>query len=115
MHDESTDFMKTLMHTVGIIAGSTKADRKRIAGAYHEAQAFAAGIALEDGSARPRIVACFERVNAYKTAGDVAAAGWMLTALEARIAEHNLVGWEALKIVADKTAALLRPPRKQMH
>lgn len=115
MYDEATDLMKTLMHTVGIIAGSTKADRKRIAGAYHDAQAFVAGIGIVDGSARGRIVACFERAEACKAAGDVAAAAWMLTAIQERIAEHNLVGWQALKIVADKAAFLLRPPRQQMH
>lgn len=115
MHDEATDLMKTLIHTVGIIAGSTKVERKRIAAAYDEAQTFTAGIALAEGSARPRIVACFKRVNAYQAAEDVAAAGWMLTALQERIAEQDLAGWQALKIVADKAAALLRPPRKQMH
>lgn len=115
MHDEATDLMKTLMQTVGIIAGSTKADRRRIAEAYGEAQVLVAGIAPGDSSARPRIIACFERVNACKAAGDVAAAGWMLTALQERIAEKDLDAWQALKIVADKAAALLRPPRKQMH
>lgn len=115
MHDEATDLMKTLVHTVGIIASSTKADRRRIADAYAEAQAVAARIELEDGSVRPRVVACLQRFKACEAAEDVAAAAWMLTAVQERIDEHNLAGWQALKIVADKAAALLRPPRKQMH
>ena len=115
MHDESTDLMKSLMHTLGVITVCTVAERKRIAEAYEAAQALVTGIASENGSARPRIVACFERIDVYKATDDVAAAGWILTALQERIAERNLAGWQALKIVADKAAALLRPSRMQMH
>lgn len=115
MPDESADLMKSLMHTLGVITVCTAAERERIAEAYETAQVLVTGIARENGSARPRIVACFERIDVYKAADDVAAAGWILTAIQERIAEKKLAGWQALKIVADKAAALLRPPRKQMH
>lgn len=107
--------MDTLTFTLGVIVNSTGGDRQRLMETYEEAQAFAAGIALEDSSARPRIIACLQRFNAYEAAGDIAAAAWMLTAIEERIAEHNLAGWQTLKIVSDQAASLLRPPRKQMH
>lgn len=115
MHDEATSLMETLTYTLGVIVNSDGDDRQRLIAAYEEAQAFATGIALADGSARPRIIACLQRFKAYKAAEDIAAAAWMLTAIEERIAEHNLVGWPTLKIVSDKAASFLRPPRKQMH
>ena len=115
MHDESHDLMNMLTYTFGVITDSPEADRQRIADAYAEAQALAASIEMENGSARPRIVACFARFNACKAAEDVTAAAWMLVAVQERITEHDLPGWATLKIVADKAAALLRPPRAQMH
>ena len=115
MQDEATHLMSTLTYTLGVIVNSEGDARQRLIDAYEEAQAFAAGIALAEGSARPRIIACLERFKAYKTAEDIAAAAWMLTAIEARIAEHELAGWQTLKIVSDKAASFLRPPKAQMH
>ena len=115
MHDETADLMKTLLVTFGVITESTEADRQLIAETYAEAQALAASIERDNGSVRPRIVACFARFNACKAAEDITAAAWMLVAVQERITEHDLPGWATLKIVADKAAALLRPPRAQMH
>ncbi len=106
--------MKTLVQTASIIKNATDFERQRIADAYAEAQALAAGIEI-DGDARPRIVACFERCNVFRAANDAAAAGWMLTALQERLAEKDLVGWEALQIIADQCAALLQPPAPRLH
>ena len=81
---ESADLLDMLLFTV-----------KRIANADQDARSLVATIGLDDeGSARPRIVACFERFNAYKTADDVAAAGWILTAIQERVAERDLPGSE---------------------
>ena len=75
-----------------------------------------ATIAKEEGSARPRIVACFERFEAYKAAGDVNAAGWMLVAIEERIAERDLPGWRKFRTVAKMaTRALPRPEKTALH
>lgn len=115
MHDETTDLMNTLTFTLGVIASSEGDHRQRLMDTYGEAQALAAGIELESGSARPRIVACLERFKACKAAEDVTAAAWVLVAIQERIAERDLTGWQTLKIVADKAASLLRPSRKQMH
>lgn len=114
-HDETADLMKTLMKTLDVIASSREADRQRIAEAYAEAQILAASIERENGSPRPRIVACFERFYACEATKDATAAAWILMALQERIAEHDLPGWPTLKIVADKAASLLRPSRAQMH
>lgn len=115
MHNETSDLMRTLLFTFGVITESTEAERQRIAEAYAEAQVLAAGIEQDNGSSRPRIVACFARFNTCKAAEDVTAAAWMLVAVQERITAHDLPGWATLKIVADKAAALLRPPRAQMH
>lgn len=115
MHDESHDLMNMLTYTFGVITDSPEADRQRIADAYAEAQALAASIEMENGSARPRIVACFARFNACKAAEDIAAAAWMLMAVQERIAEHDLAGWPTLKIVADKAAGLLARRRESLH
>ena len=112
---ESIELMKTLVHTVGIIANASAVEKRRISEAHTEARALAASIPPAHGSARPRIEACLERFQIFQAAGDVAAAGWMLTALQERLAEKNLAGWEALKIVADKGAELLQAASSQVH
>lgn len=109
--DETDDLMKTLVFTLGVIVDSDADSRSRIAEAYSSAKALAASIPLEDGSARPRIVACLELFRTHKEAGRVDAAAWMLTAVQERIGEKNLPEWEKLQIVADKAAQLLEPKR----
>lgn len=114
--DEAADLLETLVHTLKVIAVSDALDRQRIANARHEAERLVATIAKEKGSARPRIVACFERFNAYKAAGDVNAAGWMLAAIEERIAERDLPDWRKLRVVANMaTRALPRPEKTALH
>lgn len=115
MDSETTHLMDTLLFTLGVIKRAGDSDRRRLADAYAEAQAAVAGIALEAGSARPRIVACFARFNVYKDTDHILAAAWMLTAIQQRIGERNLDGWPSLKIIADQAASLLRPDRKAMH
>ena len=111
-HDETVDLLETLLFTVQLIVSGDDRSRQRIANAYHDARALVATIGLDDeGSARPRIVACFERFNTYKAADDVAAAGWMLTALQERLGERDLDGWHVLKPIADAAADQLPPPQ----
>ena len=90
---------------VGVITESSPEARQQIADANSEARHLAASIPWEDGSARPRVVACLERFNEQKEAEDVGAAGWMLTAVQERISEGDFPDWEPLKIVADKAMA----------
>lgn len=115
MHDEAHDLMTTLVFTLDVITRAEGHDSERLRAAYGEAQTLVATIPYEDGSARPRIVACFHRFNELKAAEDITAAAWMLTAIQERIDEHTLIGWETLKIVSDKAASLLRPAPKTMH
>ena len=59
---ESADLLDMLLFTVKVIATSEPGDKQRIANAYQDARRLAATIGLDDeGSARPRIVACLER------------------------------------------------------
>jgi hypothetical protein len=117
LHDETADLLDTLMFTVKVIVMSEPDARQRIASAYQDARSLAATIELDgEGSARPRIVACFERFEAYKAAGDVAAAGWMLTAIQERVGERNLDGWRALrKIINSAVRELPSSGRTALH
>ena len=114
---ESADLLDMLLFTVKVIATSEPGDKQRIANAYQDARSLVATIGLDgEGSARPRIVACFERFNVYKTADDVAAAGWILTAIQERVAERDLPGWQQLrKIVKGAVRELPRPGRTALH
>ena len=115
MPDEFEDLAEALVFTLNLIVSVSDDDRSRIAVAYHEARQLAAGIAFDNGDARPRIVACIERFRLLQTAGNIEAAGWMLTALEERIAERNLPEWRKLRTVAKKAADLLSSRPKRPH
>lgn len=115
MHNESDDVLDTLIFTVNLIKNANDHERQRLMEAYADAQVMVADIALDHGSARPRIIACFKKFSVLKAAEDITAASWMLTAIQARIGEHDLVGWQSLKIVADEAAMLLRPTATQIH
>lgn len=111
--DEAADLLEMLVFTIRVIAASDVRDKQRIATAYRDARSLVAAIGLDDdGSARPRIVACFEQFDAYKAADDVAAAGWMLTAIQERVAERNLPGWQQLRTIVKGAARELPPPEK---
>lgn len=115
MHDETIDLMKTLMFTLGVIVDNEGEKRQRIADAYAEAQELVATIAPENGSARPRIVACIHRSDAYRAKDDIAAAGWILTAIRERIAEQDLPEWEKLAAIANKAVQMLPLPERRLH
>lgn len=111
--DETADLLDMLIFTVKVIAASEADDKQRIANAYKDARSLVATIGLDDtGSARPRITACFERFNAYKAAGDVAAAGWILTAMQERVSERDLPGWQQLRKIVRGAVRELPPPGK---
>lgn len=107
MIEETTDIMDTLAFTIGLILKSDERDRHRIALAYQEAQTLAASIPLDNGDARPRITACFERYETYRAAGDIVAAGWMLTAIETRLRERNLEGGDLLIPAVERALEIL--------
>lgn len=111
--DETAHLLDTLLFTVRVIAASGPDDKQRIANAYQDARSLVATIDPDDeGSARPRIVACFERFNAYKAADDVAAAGWILTAMQERVAERDLPDWRQLRKIIRGAVRELPAPGK---
>ena len=65
MNDELKAIAKTIHWAGGMVLQSGPEERQRIALAYQEAQHVVAGIRTDNGDARPRIVACFERSDAY--------------------------------------------------
>lgn len=113
-HDEVADLLDTLIFTLRMIAMSDAEGKQRIANAYRDACCLVASIGLGgEGSARPRIAACIERFRDYRAADDIAAAGWMLKAIQERATEHDLEGRQSLqKIVNDVVREL--PGRGEM-
>ncbi|WP_273729117.1 hypothetical protein [Brucella gallinifaecis] len=107
MSDETRDLTKTLVWACGMVLQSGPEDRQRIALAYGQAQELVAGIELDNGDARPRIVACFRRSDTYRAADDVACVGWILTAIQERVNEKNLLGWRKLRKLVNGAIELL--------
>ncbi len=112
---ESKDLMDTLLFTLGVIVNNPPEQRLVIANAFWEAQELVASIESPDGDARPRILACFDQFNKLKAANDLGAAGWMLTAIQQRLTEQDIAGWEKLAAVADKAVELLSTPERRVH
>ena len=115
MKDETAHLSETLVWTCGMVLQSGTEDRQRIALAYQEAQELVAGIEKDNGNARPRIVACFERSDAYRAAEDVACVGWILTAIQERVNERNLRDWRKLRKVINNTVKLLPLSEPTLH
>jgi carbamate kinase len=99
--DETADLLMALLFAIRQIVESGARDKQRITSAYNDARSLIATIECDRGSARPRIEACLKHFNIYKNAGDVAAAGWMLAAIEERVGERNLYGWRRLGEIVD--------------
>jgi hypothetical protein len=112
--DESRHLMQTLIFTVSVITESDQRAKQQIADAYTQARSLAASIPWDNGSARPRVVACLERFNQCKEVESVEAAAWMLRAIQERLAEKDLPDWKSLKNVAEKAVSLL-PRRSLLH
>lgn len=113
--DETNHLTETLVFTLNVILEANPGDRHRIAKAYSSAQTLAASISLEGGSARPKIVACLEQFRVHKDAEEIEAAGWMLAAIQERIAEKNLPEWRKMRTIARKAAQLLPVQRRVIH
>ena len=109
MRNETEHLSETLVWVSGMVLQSGPENRQRIALAYQEAQELVAGIPRNNGDARPRIVACFERSDAYRAADDVACVGWILTAIQERVNERNLPARRKLRKVINNTVRLLPP------
>ena len=98
-----------------MVLQSDPEDRQRIASAYQEAQQLVATIPTDNGDARPRIVACFERSDAYRAADNIACVGWILMAIQERVNERNLLDWRKLRKVVNNTVKLLPLSKSTLH
>ncbi|GHD21350.1 hypothetical protein ACFOEZ_19930 [Tianweitania populi] len=115
MNDETKDLTETLAFTLSVILSGNEAERRRIASAYQRGRQLIAGIPFDRGDARPRIIACSERFNTCDIAGEIASAGWMLAAIEERVAEKNLRGWRKLRKLVDETVRFLPSCQQTVH
>ncbi|MDW9782618.1 hypothetical protein [Sinorhizobium meliloti] len=116
MNKEVESLSKTLAWAVDSIAQCGPDDRKHIALAYWQAQELVASIPKDDdGDARPRILACFERSDACRAANDIACVGWILTAIQERVNERNLPDWRKLRKVINKTLKMLPLSEPTVH
>lgn len=114
--DEAQHLFNTIDFTIGVILRSNADDLNRIAFAYQEAQCLAEAIPLAPGAdAYPRVVACMNRFEALKAAEDASCAGWMLMAVQLRLNERNLAGWEALLAAVERAIELLPSPEPTRH
>ena len=112
---EESDLFKTLHWTHGMVLQSGPEDRERIAVAYKQAQELVATIPKDNGDARPRIVACFERSDTYRAADDIACVGWILTAMQERVNERNLPNWRRFRKIIKTAVDLLPLPTPTVH
>ncbi|PYE29765.1 hypothetical protein C8J35_1802 [Rhizobium sp. PP-F2F-G38] len=115
MRNEFDDIARTLIWAAGMVLQSGPADRRRIARAYRKAQKRVADIPTDNGDARPRIVACFAAFDGYKDRKDVAGVGWLLTAIQERVKEHDLPDWQALNLLVDDVLEMLGLVEMTVH
>lgn len=90
--DESADLLDMLLFTVKVIATSEPGDKQRIANVIRCSLACGGRSAWTMKARRGHVLLHVSRFIAYKTADDVAAAGWILTAIQERVAERDLPG-----------------------
>lgn len=100
MRNEVVDLTNTLKFIVDAAVEGSVADRARIVTAYAEARDFVASLGSTSTPSK-RIDACFKRYKKLSQADDFAAVGWLFVAVEERISEHNLPGWQDLRAAAD--------------
>jgi hypothetical protein len=115
MINEVEHLSQTLDWTCAMIAESGPEGRQRIALAYREAQVLIAGIPLEGDDARPRIVACLKRSDAYRASEDIACVGWILTAIQERVNERDLPDWRRLRKFVKKAVKQLPLTKPTIH
>lgn len=72
-------------------------------------------IPMDFGSVRPRILACFQRFSAYKAAGDIAAVGWMLAAVQEWLSQRDRTEFHSLQVALGKAMNLLAVARPTVH
>lgn len=113
--EEAEAMFKTLEWTFGMIAQSGPEKRQYMADAYREAQELIANIPKENGDARPRILACFARSDAYRAVEDDACVGWVLSAIQERVNEQNLPNWRKFRKVVKMAVKMLSEPKPTVH
>ncbi|MBZ5845073.1 hypothetical protein LAV88_29330 [Rhizobium sp. VS19-DR104.1] len=113
--NETEAMSRDLIWILSLIVNSRPEERQRIALAYAQAQDLVASISKDNGDAWPRIVACFERSDAYQAAGDPACAGWLLTGMQERVNERNLPDWRKLRKIIRNTIKRLPLTMPTVH
>lgn len=98
--------MRTLVFTANVIVLSDDDETRRIARTYQKARRLISTPSMAKGAARPRILACMERFN--EAGSNIDRAGWMLVAIQERLAEQNLPGWQEMTQIADAAERVLR-------
>lgn len=115
VRDELADLAITLASVIEAIVRSDPTDVRRIGEAYRAGRALMAGIARDAEGSRPRILAGFARYETAKTAGDLAAMGWLLAAIEERLGERDLDGGAELHRIVGGVASLLPHADPTLH
>lgn len=97
---EAAELLKVLFILADRIDAHEGQERRRISAARLDGIILVDAMMREDEDAeQARIDACMERVRAYSKAGDVAADGWMLAAIGARLGLRNRGLWMAVRVL----------------
>ena len=105
---EAAELLKELVMLDARIAAQDEQERRRISAANLDAVMLVYAMIHEDEDAeQARIDACMERVRAYSDAGDVAAHGWMLAAIDERISTRQHGPWAAVQWVRARVGRYL--------
>lgn len=80
-----------------------------------EALQFSTTIENIGGSIYPRVLACFERSDAYRKANDIAWVGWLLKAAEERVKDGDLADIEKITRILARIIRMLPLPTPTLH
>ena len=105
---EVAELLKALFILADKIEAHNAQERRRISAARLDAIMLVDAMIWDDEDAeQARIDACMERVRAYSDAGDVAAHGWMLAAIDERISMRQHGPWAAVQWVRARVGRYL--------
>lgn len=97
---EAAELLKALFALVERIGAHDAEERRRISAARLDGVMLVDAMLRQDEDAEQACIdACMERVRAYSDAGDVAAHGWELAAIGARLGLHNCGLWIAVRVL----------------
>lgn len=115
--DRSPETLRRMLaETALTIAQSSNDAQRLIADAHDEARTLIALMQAGPGSAKCTMRACLREYQQCKSEGNIAAAGWMLAALQACLTDTDIDDAAFLRAIANISAQILALSRsKTLH